>query len=339
MIQVILLILKMIGITLLAILGLVLFILALVLFVPVFYKAEIIHNPQKTQVKAGASFLFPLLSVRLEYMGKMRYAVRIFGISLFSSEKSPKENRKKSKSKKEKQKKNKSGKRPERKKKKAAKPEKKEKTKKVIKPGEKAKKDTGKQPERSEKPNKLKTKDKSQSRPESKSTAETKENFQKTETKEKSKSGFFEKIKSKIKKIRNTIGSIRQKLGRLLRQKEELVHFLKKPETKRAIAVVWQNLKHLLKHILPRKIKGYVAYGADNPATTGQVIGLISALYAKTGKLLELRPNFEEKQLETDVAFQGRIQLFTLLLIAGKVFFNKELRQAVKDVKKIKETE
>lgn len=305
MIQVILLILKMIGITLLAILGLVLFILALVLFVPVFYKAEIIHNPQKTQVKAGASFLFPLLSVRLEYMEKMRYAVRIFGISLLSSEKSPKENRKKSKSKKEKQKKNKSGKRPE----------------------------------RSEKPNKLKTKDKSQSRPESKSTAETKENFQKTETKEKSRSGFFEKIKSKIKKIRNTIGSIRQKLGRLLRQKEEFVQFLKKPETKQAIAVVWQNLKRLLKHILPRKIKGYVAYGADNPATTGQVIGLISALYAKTGKLLELRPNFEEKQLEADVAFKGRIQLFTLLLIAGKVFFNKELRQAVKEVKKIKETE
>lgn len=290
MIQVILLILKMIGITLLAILGLVLFVLALVLFVPVFYKAEIIHNPQKTQVKAGASFLFPLLSVRLEYMEKMRYAVRIFGISLLSSEKSPKENRKKSKSKKEKQKKNKSGKRPERKKKKGIK-------------------------------------------------SETKENFQKTETKEKSRSGFFEKIKSKIKKIRNTIGSIRQKLGRLLRQKEEFVQFLKKPETKQAIAVVWQNLKRLLKHILPRKIKGYVAYGADNPATTGQVIGLISALYAKTGKLLELRPNFEEKQLEADVAFKGRIQLFTLLLIAGKVFFNKELRQAVKEVKKIKETE
>lgn len=290
MIQVILLILKMIGITLLAILGLVFFILALVLFVPVFYKAEIIHNPQKTQVKAGASFLFPLLSVRLEYMEKMRYAVRIFGISLLSSEKSPKENRKKSKSKKEKQKKNKSGKKPERKKKKGIK-------------------------------------------------SETKENFQKTETKEKSRSGFFEKIKSKIKKIRNTIGSIRQKLGRLLRQKDELVQFLKKPETKQAIAVVWQNLKRLLKHILPRKINGYVAYGADNPATTGQVIGLISALYAKTGKLLELRPNFEEKQLEADVAFKGRIQLFTLLLIAGKVFFNKELRQAVKEVKKIKETE
>lgn len=295
MIQVILLILKMIGITLLAILGLVLFILALVLFVPVFYKAEIIHNPQKTQVKAGASFLFPLLSIRLEYMEKMSYAVRIFGISLFSSEKSPKENRKKSKSKKEKQKKNKSGKRPERKTEKGIKQEKKDRQENQAKP-------------------------QNESRPESKSS-------------------FFEKIKSKIKKIRNTIGSIRQKMGRLLRQKEELAYILKKPETKQAIAVVWQNVKHLLRHILPRKIKGYVAYGADNPATTGQVIGLISVLYAKTGKLLELRPNFEEKQLEADVAFKGRIQLFTLLLIAGKVFFNKELRQAVKEVKKIKETE
>lgn len=334
MIQVILFILKIIGITLLTILCLVLFILALVLFVPVFYKVKIVHNPQKTQIRAGASFLFPLLWIRFEYMKKISYAVRIFGFALIDSEKSKEQKKEKQK----KKQKEKSG----RKKKKAANPEKKEKTKQVIKPDDTRNQDTGRKPEETEKPekqNKLKTKDKSQRRPESKSTAETNKNFQKTETKEKSRSSFFEKIKSKIEKIRNTISSIVQKIRRLLHQKDELFGILGKPETKRAIVFVWQKLKQLLRHILPRKIKGYIAYGADNPATTGQVIGVISVLYAKTGKLLELRPNFEEKQLEADVELKGRMQIFTLLLIAGKVYFNKELRQAVKEIKNIKEPE
>lgn len=333
MIQVILLILKIIGITLLAILCLLLFVLALVLFVPVFYKVKIVHNPQKTQVKARVSFLFPLLQVCLDYTEKISYAVRIFGISLLDSEKAKTEKRK------EKKQKAKSGK------KKSAKPEK---TEKVIKPDDTRNQDTGKKPERTVKPgkwDKQKTKDKPESKrnhkekTEHNDNPETKTDSGKEKTQEEPPTGFFKKLGSKIKKIRNTISSIRQKTGRLLRQKDEFVHFLKKTETKRAVAVVWQNLKRLLKHILPRKIKGYVAYGADNPATTGQVIGLISVLYAKTGKLLELRPNFEEKQLEADVELKGRIQVFTLLLIAGKVFFNKELRQAVKEVKNIKETE
>ena len=82
-----------------------------------------------------------------------------------------------------------------------------------------------------------------------------------------------------------------------------------------------------------------MAYGADNPATTGQVLGILSVVYARTGQLLEIRPNFTEKQLETDVLFKGRIQFFTLLVIAIKVALNKEIRQVIKEFKGIKDIE
>ena len=58
MIQILLLILKIIGITLLVVLGLILLVLALVLFVPVFYRVRIVHNPEKTQINGRVSFLF-----------------------------------------------------------------------------------------------------------------------------------------------------------------------------------------------------------------------------------------------------------------------------------------
>ncbi len=173
--------------------------------------------------------------------------------------------------------------------------------------------------------------------------AEESESFEETTEKptqdKEKKPGLFAKIKAKIQKLRETISKTIAKIKKLIHQKEEVQRILGKPETKTAMKFVWSRLGRLLKHILPRRIKGYLAYGADNPATTGQVLGILSVLYARTGQLLEIRPNFTEKQLECDVLIKGRIQVFTLLVIAVKVALNKELRQVIKEFKGIKEIE
>lgn len=309
MIQVLLLILKIIGIALLVILGLILLVLALVLFVPVFYRVRVIHNPEKTQVKGRVRFLFPLLSVTFEYLKKFSYKVRVLGFALLDSEK-PKKEKKPGKKKGKKSKKHK----PERKKKRQAEqlPEK-----------------------QSEKP------------PETASPEPVAEEIsqkqaraeQQAEHVKENSPGFFEKIRVKIQKIRETVSNVINKVKKLLHQKDEVQRILNKPESKQAISFAWDELKHLLKHILPRKIKGYVAYGADDPATTGKVLGILGIVYARTGQLVEIRPNFEEAQLECDVELRGRVQVFTLLVIAVKVFMNQELRQLISDFKNVKEIE
>lgn len=305
MIQVLLLILKIIGISILVILGLLLLILALVLFVPVFYRVRIIHNPEKTQVKARVSFLFPLLLVSFEYLKKISCKVRIFGLALLDSdkpkkEKSPKQTKpKKTRVKKQKKK-----------------PPVIQEEEEIWVPLEHPGTLPAAEPEPEE---------------------ETKAEPQQEQKKE--KIGFFETVRIKIQKIRETIRSIINKIKKLLHQKDEVQRILAKPETKQVFAFVWDKLKHLLKHILPRKSRGYVAYGADNPATTGQVMGVISVIYAKTGQLLEIRPNFEEKQLECDVELKGHMQVFVLLVIAVKVFLNQELRQLITEIKNVKEIE
>lgn len=302
MIQILLLILKIIGITLLAVLGLILLILLLVLFVPVFYKIRIIHTPEKTQVKARASFLFPLLLVTFQYLKQISYKVRMFGFVLLSSEKP---------------------------KKKKEKPRKKQKNgtaqENVVTQEVTEKKETITEQEADSPPM------------DGEEPAEEKDVS--VDQQKEEKQGFFEKIKCKIQKIRETIGNTISKIKKLMHQKDEVQRILGKPETKAAFSFAWDKLKRLLKHILPRKMKGYVAYGADNPATTGQVLGILSVLYARTGRLLDIRPNFEEKQLECDVELKGRIQVFTLLVIVVKVVLNKELRQLIKEFQKLKEIE
>lgn len=313
MIQVLLLILKIIGISILVLLGLLLLILTLVLFVPVFYRVRVIHNPEKTQVKARVSFLFPLLLVTFEYLKKISYKVRIFGFALLDSDKPKKEKQPKEKKPKKKKEK-KSKKKPQ-----------------VIQEEEDEEEDIWVPLEH---PGTLPA-----AEPEPVEEINTEPTPKPQQEQKEEKIGFFEKIRSKIQKIRETIRRVIDKIKKLLRQKDEVQRILTKPETKQAIAFAWKELKHLLKHILPRKIKGYVAYGADNPATTGQVLGIVSVVYAKTGKLLTIRPNFTEKQLECDVELKGHIQVFVLLVIAVKVVLNKELRKLITEFKNVKEIE
>ena len=318
MIQVLLLILKIIGITLLSVLGIILLVLAVILFVPVFYRVRVVHNPKETKVTAKVSFLFPLLLVTVEYLKKLSYKLRVFGFAVLNSEKPKKEKIPKEK-KTKKVKKNK-------KKKQLLSGEREEADEDTLLPAEPVTEVSSE--EKPPEPN-----------PEQTPHTEPKEEPEETQSSQEKKPGLFEKILSKIQKIRETIGNIVKKVRKLFHQKDEIQRILAKPETKKAISYVWAKLKRVLKHILPRKIKGYVAFGADNPATTGQVLGVLSVVYAKTGMLLEIRPNFTEKQLECDVELKGRIQVFTLLVIAVKVFLNQELRQLITDFKGLKEIE
>lgn len=306
MIQIILLILKIIGITLLVILGILLFLLAVILFVPVFYRVRIIHNPEETKVTARISYLFPLLLATVQYLKKMSYKIRLLGFVLLDSEKPKKERHSKP------QKSNKKKDKKENPAETVLKPE--------PAPTEEEEQDTlfpvTEEP-----------------------TASFSGGEQESEKEQKS---FFEKIKGikgKIRKLWETICRVVSKIRKLLHQKDALQEMLSKSENKRAIRFAWDKLKHLLKHILPRKMKGYLAFGTGDPATTGQALGVVSVLYAKTGCLLEIRPNFMEKQLETDIEMKGRIQVFALLLIAAKVFFNQEIRNLITEFKNIKEIE
>lgn len=85
-----------------------------------------------------------------------------------------------------------------------------------------------------------------------------------------------------------------------------------------------------LKHILPRKVKGYVHYGMDEPYKTGQVTGYLSLLPFVYQKGLSMRPDFEQKVLELDMKLKGRIRLGYLLRIVLNINIWRTLKVAKK---------
>jgi len=86
-----------------------------------------------------------------------------------------------------------------------------------------------------------------------------------------------------------------------------------------------------LKHILPRKVKGYVHYGMDEPYKTGQVTGYLSLLPFVYQKGLSMQPDFEQKVLELDVKLKGRIQPGYLL----RIVLNRNIWRTIKVAKKV----
>ncbi len=315
MIEIVLLILKIIGITLMALLLTLLVVLALVLFVPICYRIRVVHNPDTTRISGRATYLPPLLVFKFRFFEKeFSYTGQVFWHIFLNSAEDKEEKPKKQKK------------------------EKKTKEKKRKQKPENSRNDITVADDRA---GEVTGENFTQERDEAfRASAENLSDRDSTATETKtSKTGWFAKIRNKIQEIRDTISGILKTIGRLFRQKDEALQILAEEETKNAISFAWGKLKKTVKHILPRKVKGQLILGFDDPAVTGQVLGVISVLFAATGQLFRIVPDFERARLESDLEFRGRLKIFTLLVIALKVYLNKELKQVTGKMKKIKDIE
>lgn len=127
------------------------------------------------------------------------------------------------------------------------------------------------------------------------------------------------KIADSIKKIKLTITTICDKI-------KYWKDFLSDERVMAALGVVKLHLQRLLKHILPKKIKGQVVYGFEDPCTTGQVLAGISVLYPVYYKHLSISPDFSGQILNGNIDFKGRIYVVYLLKSALAIFFNKNIQ-------------
>ena len=106
--------------------------------------------------------------------------------------------------------------------------------------------------------------------------------------------------------------------------------FLGDEQNKSTLRLLWRQLKKLIKHVLPRNMNGRVRFGFDDPATTGQILTYISPFYGVYAKSVAIEPVFDEKVMEGELHLRGRIRLGTLLWTVVRVFFDKNFRTLLK---------
>lgn len=329
--QVLLLILKILGILFASVLALVLIAVALVLFVPLRYRIQG-HKAEDYAVEARLSWLLRIIRVKVKYASeaKLFYEVRLLWFLLLSNDEAWNTAHE------------------EKKKKKAEKKARKE-EKKKQKQKEKRRKAAGKQrraaggsgkpvkrlQETSQKNGGASLEEQNQINSENEN--QLAENLQ--QSGEEKKNWFFrigDKIKAGFEKLKKKLQSILSTIKALWHKADMVLLFLKDETNKAAFGASWSTLVQILKHIGPTKIQGYLAFGMDDPATTGYILAVLGIFYSKFGKSFSIRPNFEEKQFETELRAKGRVRMSRLLLLAWKLWKNKDFKSLLDHIKQLK---
>ena len=324
MLHVLLLILKITGIVIACILGLVIIAVAAVLFVPVRYKADADYHG-KFKAHAKLSWL-GILRVIVSYDEELDIKAKALFITVYNNND---ENSKTSEHKKAKKKKEKTSKHRTSKKKKTKHSEENifsvndDEAKKLTKNEEKP------QIKMAEAVNETKE-----------DVQDVKETVSEDESGDTQKKSFFDKVKDKcfviytkikeiIKLIKDTVKKVSGAADRLKEKVSKAKEFVTDEDNKALFHFLVEQLKALVKVIRPKKYRINARLGFEDPATMGKVLAYISIFYGMSGVDLSLEPVFGENIKEGSIFLKGNIRIFSVLVIALRVYRNEQFKKFI----------
>lgn len=321
---ILLLILKIIGITLLVILGLILFLILMVLFYPIGYRVRG-EWQEELKVRVTVGWLFSIVHMNAAYEdGETKAVVRFFGIPFVRIPKKEKVRRPKQPKK--------------------------------VKPKEAAEAVNEMIPAESVKPiaevvlpepqedevlkEAFDSLEKKLLPKEADIEYNREDEFEKSETP--NKTGFSERIRDfgeKLRGIGAKIRGIREKLRSIRAQIHEILEMIRDDGNKRVVKLVWKEFVGLMKRYRPRRVKADVDYCMGDPARTGQVLGGLAMLPFLYTQKVSIVPDFESEQFYVKGTWdiKGHIQVFPLLMAGLRIYRNQDVKKLIKQLREREE--
>ena len=122
--------------------------------------------------------------------------------------------------------------------------------------------------------------------------------------------------------------------GRRLKRKWESVKkFFRSKMFREALLHAKKEVLYFLKKAAPKKVTGTVRFGFNDPALTGETLGILGMIYGKLPKDLSIQPDFEQEILQGDVRMKGSFQAVTAAGIALRLFWDQNLRKTIRHFK------
>ena len=138
-----------------------------------------------------------------------------------------------------------------------------------------------------------------------------------------------EKILYTRQKICDKINEIRQKIQYIFKNIKKYIGILQSEEFKESFALCKDSLVRLFCMIKPRKVKIKATAGLGSPDKTGYMCAAIGVISPFFKKQIQVIPDFENFVIEGNAVVKGRIYLFVVLIIAIKLFFDKNIRKVM----------
>lgn len=309
MLEIVLAIIKIAGIILASILGILIVAVCVVLFVPVRYRGEFSvsdgkEGEKKIWAELKGTFFLRLLRVYVTGGEAVRVQVKVLFFTLMDTAKEKKEKRTKGK-----------------KKDKAPEAEEKE-------PAD------GERQEAEHVP----AEEKSTARKEQAAGAKketdrvgAEEKKDKEAAPEKERTG----IKEKIAKILQTIRDFCDKIRRMKEKAGEVGALWVSDHMVNSRSLLWRQFTYLLGHTKPKKLTGYIRFGFEDPSTTGYAMAVYGILYPIWSPGLRVEPDFERQVLDCHILLKGRIRAWHFVRAALRMFLSKDVRRVIRDVKNL----
>lgn len=296
-------ILKVVGILLLILVGFVLLGILLLLFCPVVYEGEAYKDASAYGGYLKISWLFHILSFRMFFGNQEQgngYSVKIFGIPM-------------------------------------------EKVGKLLKGKKKEKKPTGSQELSAMEVYQQKDQQKEPEK-ETKAFAEEPVGKSAEESEEESLtekfSAFFRGIRQFLEKIPGIPGKILEFFrkiwltGKKICDKiEKIRNILESERFARLKTLFLYHGKRTVLHVRPRKVRGYLKIGTEDPCITGELLAVAGIFFPVYGEHITIEPYFEKNILEGTIFLKGRIYGGFFVHLAIKLFLDSDVRFMIKKIK------
>lgn len=151
--------------------------------------------------------------------------------------------------------------------------------------------------------------------------------------KEVTRKGFFKKLS--FKGIIEKCKQFWQKLIQFKNQLGNIKNIILEETNKNAAKTLFREFKHLMKHYAPRKASGEIQFGTENPADTGQILGVISLFPFWYRNKISVIPDFTADELyaKGNISLKGHIRSIHLFTSGIRLITNKDIRKLINQIR------
>lgn len=121
------------------------------------------------------------------------------------------------------------------------------------------------------------------------------------------------------------------RIKRICEKASSLRETVEDEENQKAVRLLLSRVKYLLHHLRFRKFEGRLAFGFDDPAMMGRILGVLSLFYPLYGESFTITPVFDHTVFEGEIVLKGHVRLIHILIAGIQLMMNKKIRGLVLD--------
>lgn len=146
---------------------------------------------------------------------------------------------------------------------------------------------------------------------------------------------IFSKIWNSFINIRYTIKAICDRIKNIVADMQYYADVLQSDVFRSAFGLTRKQIGNIWKSIRPRKCDIHLLAGTGDPASTGQILAIYGILYPLIGNNVRIEADFGEQRVaEGSLFIKGRITLIRFLIVAVRIYRDKNIRRLIKMFKR-----